>query len=149
VKLKAIQNGKYKDSHYYYYTFDKVGHLVTNLVEYYNGKSKDGGYKLFKNKQFRIFCDHTNYTGTILMYNPKDKSNNGGWNIPIKSFVISMSKSKTNGASDGTNYGNYTIASGSNGFYKFKSPKTGNISYFSSSRHIWGSGSMFHGAAYK
>ena len=141
VKLKAIAQGKYKDSSSYYYTFTTTGTLVTNMVKYWGSKYPS---KL-KTGKFRIFCDHTNYTGTILMYNSKTKN----YDIPVKSFVISMSESKSNGASNGTKYGNYALASGSSGFYTFKSPKTHKISYFAGSNHIWGSGSMFHGPAYK
>jgi hypothetical protein len=143
VKLTALKQGKYKDSSSYYYTFRGDGRLVTNMLSYWGSKYKS---KL-KSSKFRIYCDHTTYTGTILMYNSKTKN----YDIPIKSFVISMSKSKSyssNPKSTGTKYGNYALASGSSGFYKYRGA-SGNITYFGGSQHIWGSGSMFHGAGYK
>lgn len=144
VKLKAIQQGKYKDSGSYYYTFTVTGTLVTNMYKYLASKNPSA----LKSAKYRIYCDHTNYTGTILMYNSKTKN----FDIPFKSFVISMSKSKANSSSPtsfGTKYGNYALASGYKHWYKFKSRTTGKITMFSKSNHIWGSGSMFHGAAHK
>ena len=144
VKLKAIQQGKYKDSSSYYYTFTVTGTLVTNMYKYLSQKNPSA----LKAGKYRIYCDHTNYTGTILMYNSKTKD----YDIPFKSFVISMSKSKANSSSPtsfGTKYGDYALASGYRSWYKFKSRTTGKITMFSKSNHIWGSGSMFHGAAHK
>lgn len=143
IRLKAIQEGKYKDSHSYYYYFDnnrnstRYGQLVTNLLRYKPGILKSG--------KFRIHADHTTYTGTILMRNSKT----GKYDIPVKSFVVAMSLSKSATASTGTKYGNYPLARASMHWYEYQSPRTGSWCWYSSKIHIWGSGSMFHSSNYK
>lgn len=149
-KLKSC---KYKDTKKYYYNFTMTGKLETNLLRYWTAQ-KGSSYRnqMLKNNKFRIYCDHTTYTGTVVMYNKKDKKTNGGWNIPVKSFVISMSASVSRSRSDddyGTLYGNYPLSSGRHGWYEYINPENGSVSWFSGSNHIWGSGSMFHGPAYK
>jgi hypothetical protein len=138
-KLRAISNSKdkYKDKHYYYYTFRDNGTLVTNLVAYKPAILKSG--------KFRIYCDHTTYTGTILMRNSKTKK----YDIPVKSFVVAMSRKKSASSPEGTQYGNYALASGHSTWYHYKSPRFGTWCWYSSSVHIWGSGSMFHSSNYK
>ncbi len=136
-RLKAIGNrgGKYKDSSTYRFTFRSNGTLVTNLFQYQPSLMKSG--------KFKIYADHTNYTCTILAYNSSTKK----YDIPCKSFVVAMSKSKDPLADDGTKYGNYPLASGRGSWYRYLSKK-GTYCWYSSSVHIWGSGSMFHSANY-
>lgn len=137
-KLKAINNRgtKYKDSASYYYTFRDDGTLVTNLFQYQPSIMKGG--------KFKVFADHTNYTCTILQYNSSTKN----YDIACKSFVVAMSISKSATAATGTKYGNYPLAGGHGSWYHYKSPRTGKWCWYSSSIHIWGSGSMFHSANY-
>ncbi|MCD8334745.1 MAG: hypothetical protein LUC35_05300 [Clostridiales bacterium] len=72
-----------RNGYTYTYTFRSDGSLVTNLFEYNSS---------YKKKKLHIVLARGSHTGTILAYNSSTKK----YDIPVKSFVISMSRSSSN-----------------------------------------------------
>ncbi|MCD7887947.1 MAG: L,D-transpeptidase, partial [Clostridiales bacterium] len=72
-----------RNGYTYTYTFRSDGSLVTDLFAYNSS---------YKKKKLHIVLARGSHTGTILAYNSSTKK----YDIPVKSFVISMSRKSSN-----------------------------------------------------
>jgi hypothetical protein len=126
TKGLAASGQKYitRNGYKYCYTFQENGALVTDLFKY------DSSYK---KKKLRIYMSRQSHTGTILAYNSKT----GEYDIPVKSFVVSMSKKASN-----TKNGTYKLRVKSR-WWKYKAGL-----WYQYAVHVSGSGSLTHSEQY-
>ncbi|MCD7837891.1 MAG: L,D-transpeptidase [Clostridiales bacterium] len=113
-----------RNGYTYTYTFRSDGSLVTNLFAYNSS---------YKKKKLHIVLARGSHTGTILAYN----SSTGKYDIPVKSFVVSMSKKSSN-----TKAGTYKLTSRKR-WWKYSTGL-----YYQYATYVSGSGSWTHSEQY-
>jgi hypothetical protein len=126
TKGLAASGEKYitRNGYQYLYTFQKNGALVTDLFKY------DSSYK---KKKLYIYMSRKSHTGTILAYNSATKT----YDIPVKSFVVSMSRLASN-----TKNGTYKLRVKCR-WWKYKTGL-----WYQYAVHVSGSGSLTHSEQY-
>ncbi len=113
-----------RNGYTYTYTFRSDGTLVTNLFEYNSS---------YKKKKLHIVLARGSHTGTILAYNSSTKK----YDIPVKSFVVSMSRASSN-----TKPGTYKLTTRKR-WWKYSSKL-----YYQYATYVSGSGSWTHSEQY-
>ncbi|MCD8146645.1 MAG: hypothetical protein LUD84_05120 [Clostridiales bacterium] len=113
-----------RNGYTYTYTFRSNGTLVTNLFEYNSS---------YKKKKLHIVLARGSHTGTILAYNSSTKK----YDIPVKSFVVSMSRKSSN-----TKAGTYKLTTRKR-WWKYSSKL-----YYQYATYVSGSGSWTHSEQY-
>ncbi|MCC8075681.1 MAG: hypothetical protein LIO95_07060 [Clostridiales bacterium] len=113
-----------RNGYTYTYTFRSNGTLVTNLFEYNSS---------YKKKKLHIVLARGSHTGTILAYNSSTKK----YDIPVKSFVVSMSKKSSN-----TKAGTYKLTTRKR-WWKYKAGL-----WYQYATYVSGSGSWTHSEQY-
>ncbi|MCD7820745.1 MAG: hypothetical protein LUG64_00840 [Clostridiales bacterium] len=113
-----------RNGYTYTYTFRSDGSLVTDLFAYNSS---------YKKKKLRIVLARGSHTGTILAYNSSTKK----YDIPVKSFVISMSKKSSN-----TKAGTYRLTSRKR-WWKYSTGL-----WYQYATYVSGSGSWTHSEQY-
>ncbi|MCD8050706.1 MAG: hypothetical protein LUE89_03385 [Clostridiales bacterium] len=113
-----------RNGYTYTYTFRSDGTLVTNLFEYNSS---------YKKKKLHIVLARGSHTGTILAYN----SSTGKYDIPVKSFVVSMSRASSN-----TKPGTYKLSTRKR-WWKYKAGL-----WYQYATYVSGSGSWTHSEQY-
>ncbi|MCD8008260.1 MAG: L,D-transpeptidase [Clostridiales bacterium] len=113
-----------RNGYTYTYTFRSDGTLVTNLFSYNSS---------YKKKKLHIVLARGSHTGTILAYNSSTKK----YDIPVKSFVVSMSRKSSN-----TKAGTYKLTQRKR-WWKYSSKL-----YYQYATYVSGSGSWTHSEQY-
>ncbi|MCD8190831.1 MAG: L,D-transpeptidase [Clostridiales bacterium] len=113
-----------RNGYTYTYTFRSDGSLVTDLFAYNSS---------YKKKKLHIVLARGSHTGTILAYNSSTKK----YDIPVKSFVISMSRKSSN-----TKPGTYKLTTRKR-WWKYKAGL-----WYQYATYVSGSGSWTHSEQY-